>query len=524
MPAIGRRRFLRLLGQGALLASLPASPLWGDDADTVTVSILHTTDLHGHILPTVDYEGHADLGGLARCASQLRQWRRENPNSILVDIGDVYQGTEAGLLDRGATMIRAFNALAYDAWVIGNHEFDWGADALGHALNLSNMPALGANLLVEGRTPASGSTTWAKIRPYLVREVAGLRLAVIGLTTPGLDFWTPPENLGGFEALDPVETLRSVLAEISALKPDAIVLAGHMGLKRMDDFANQIGTLTREFPQIVACIGGHTHQNQPSVIINNVLYTQADHFGIHAGKLDLTFDRASRKLLRRDAVTVLMDHQIALDPTVLSLAQAELSAADLVLARRIGELIEPLGIAAPPGQASDVERLIASGMMAALRKKGVAVDAVWHGLFENAQLLTVGAKTVGDAWSVLPYENDMVTLDLAYPDLLALAREGAVAREPRHLTGLAVAGESVGRNYQVDAVLNPDRTSLTPKPFYRVALNAYDAQSAGQRLPVARQLAASPGNHRVFHSISTRDALIDFFVERGRVGMSSLLA
>ncbi len=90
-----RRRFLRALGQGTLLAALP-SALLAEQGDVVTVSILHTTDLHGHILPTVDYDNHPDLGGMARCITQIRQWQRENPNWALIDVGDVYQGTEAG--------------------------------------------------------------------------------------------------------------------------------------------------------------------------------------------------------------------------------------------------------------------------------------------------------------------------------------------------------------------------------------------------------------------------------------------
>ena len=86
--------------------------------DLVTISILHTTDLHGHILPTVDYDGRPDLGGMARCITQIRRWREENPNSILIDVGDVYQGTEFALRDQGRMMIDLFNLLRY-AWIIG---------------------------------------------------------------------------------------------------------------------------------------------------------------------------------------------------------------------------------------------------------------------------------------------------------------------------------------------------------------------------------------------------------------------
>src|ERR1700677_517179 len=147
-PATSRRHFLHTLGLGAIAASVPA-PLWG--ADTVTVSLLHTTDLHGHILPTVDYNDHPDLGGLARCATQIRQWRQQHPNSLLLDIGDVYQGTELGLRSRAPTMIRSLNALRYDAWVVGNHEFDWGLGPFSECIAASQMPVLSGNALVGGK-------------------------------------------------------------------------------------------------------------------------------------------------------------------------------------------------------------------------------------------------------------------------------------------------------------------------------------------------------------------------------------
>jgi len=521
-PATTRRRFLRLLGQGALLTALPA-PLWAADADTVTISILHTTDLHGHILPTTDYAGHIDLGGLARCASQIRQWRRDNPHSLLLDIGDVYQGTEVGLRTRGATMIRCLNALVYDAWVVGNHEFDWGPDAFAASVNASEMPVLSGNARIEGKPLGLATGPLAKIRPWLIKEVAGIRLAVLSATTPALTTWLPPENLAGFESLDPVEALRGLLHEIAAAKPDAILLAGHMGLTRLDDYANRVGALTREFPQLAVYLGGHTHQNHSSLIVNNVLYTQADHFGIYAGRVDLTFDRASRKLLHRAAVTVPMDHQVPLDPLVLSLAHDELAAADRILAQPLGELADLFGITSAFGQPSDVERLIASGMVAALRKRGIEVDAVLHGLFDDQHSLAPGAKTIADAWTVLPYENQIVTVDLAYADLLAVAQELGASVEPRNLMGVRVAGPTTGKSLRVDSLLAADGSPLPAKPTYRLALNAYDSQSAGQRFPTLGRLVAQPSNRRVLYPMQTRDALIDFFVSRQKISRASLL-
>jgi 5'-nucleotidase / UDP-sugar diphosphatase len=524
-PAFSRRRFLRMLGQGTLLAALPA-PLWADEADAVTISILHTTDLHGHILPTFDYNDNPDLGGLARCATQIRQWQRANPNSVLLDIGDVYQGTELGLRTRGGAMIRCLNALAYDAWVVGNHEFDWGMEAFADCVGLSSMPVLSGNAMIAGAPVgkfAESAGPLAKLRPWLLKEVAGIRLAIISLTTPALSTWLPPEKLTGFEVLDPVETLRALLPEVAAQKPDAILLAGHMGLTRRDDYANRVGALTREFPQLVAYLGGHTHQNHSSETVNNVLYTQADHYGIYVGKVDLTFDRTSRRLLRREAATVQMDHQIALDPLVLSLTRTDLDAADQVLAQKIGELTEPFDVASAFGRPSDVERLIGSAMLAALRKKGVEIDAVVHGLFDDKHPLAPGTKTVADAWAVLPYENEIVTVELARDDFLALARDFGSGRESRNLMGVRVIISGDGTTSQVEDLRAADGSPLPVKATYRIALNSYDSQSGGQRFPTVAKLVARPSNRRILHPIQIRDALIDFFLARQKVGKASLL-
>src|SRR6266581_7591875 len=148
-----RREFLKLAGRAGLLSAAPtlASAAATLNSNTVCISILHTTDIHGHILPTSDYDGNSDRGGLARCVTQIRRWRRQNRNSILIDVGDVYQGTDVGLRSKGELMIDLFNHLKYDAWIVGNHEFDWGVGPFMNALAKSDMPILAANMSMEGK-------------------------------------------------------------------------------------------------------------------------------------------------------------------------------------------------------------------------------------------------------------------------------------------------------------------------------------------------------------------------------------
>src|SRR4051794_14002531 len=176
-----RRQFVKALGGAGLGVALPnyARSAVQPDSDIVTISILHTTDLHGHILPTNDYEGRPDVGGLARCVTQIRRWQNENPHSLLIDIGDVYQGTQFALSDQGRSMIDLFNLLRYDAWIIGNHEFDWGVDPFLQALATSRMPVLAANTSLEGKPAGElhdAQHPFAKVQPFVLREIAGIKL------------------------------------------------------------------------------------------------------------------------------------------------------------------------------------------------------------------------------------------------------------------------------------------------------------------------------------------------------------
>src|SRR5437762_7801651 len=185
-----RRDFLKLAGRAGLLSAFPtlasASPAL--EPDLVCISILHTTDLHGHILPTSDYDGTANLGGLARCVTQIQRWRRQNPNSILIDVGDVYEGTDVSLRNKGGLMIDLFNHLNYDAWVIGNHEFDRGIEPFHDALQKSAMPVLAANLSFEGTSAGAfqdGKQSMAIVQPLVVKGMLGSQVGRICMTHSG---------------------------------------------------------------------------------------------------------------------------------------------------------------------------------------------------------------------------------------------------------------------------------------------------------------------------------------------------
>ncbi|MDX2080120.1 MAG: bifunctional UDP-sugar hydrolase/5'-nucleotidase [Terrimicrobiaceae bacterium] len=500
VQAWSRRGFLRSL---AATGALALTPRWlRASEDVVRISVLHTTDLHGNILPTSNYDGVPDLGGFARCATQIRSWRRENPNHLLVDVGDVYQGTETGFRTRGDIMRRCFEEVGYDGWVIGNHEFDWGPEPLAEFLGRSAIPALSAN----ASTPAGSDPAFSKVQPWVLKEFEGVKIGVIGLTTPGLPYWFRPEFLAGFDAGDPAKAARRAADGLLAAGADIIVIAGHMGRRPQgDDFANQVGAVVKAVPEAAVYLAGHTHREVPADRVDGVLYTQANYYGIHCGRVDLFVDRASRKLIRAESGLAMMDSSVPADPAILSLAARDLEETDRILGSPAGRIAERLEA---EGRPSAVELLIGTAIQAALAEKDRPVPIVLHGRFSDAPI-EPGPKTVADMWKIIPYENYVLRAHLTPGEMLAV--QSAIRQAGRRLSL-----SFLGVRFESDDVRFPNGEPLDPAKRYPVAMNTYDASSAGNRLPRLRDLTLAAEAKSEIVRVQTREALINFCSSRSQ--------
>jgi len=510
-----RRRFLaeagRVAASGALLQTAALAPLpavAGDLGRARTISIFHTTDLHGRILPTSTYEGLDDVGGFARCATCLRQWRQQSPHSLTVDVGDVVQGTAVSLDRGGNLMMELFNQLDYDAWTLGNHDFDWGPEKLLANIALAKAPVLSANLAIPAAAGGEGTGAWRGIKPWTIREVGGFRIALVGLITPGLSSWLAAETLGGLEATDPVEALRSSVAEARAAGADAVVVLGHMGWRFKDDYANPVRAILRDTQDIDVYLAGHSHQNQPSWMAHNVVCSQASYYGIHCGRVDLTFDLESRKLIDRRAFTLLMDDRFPLDPLVMQLAQPDLAGAEAQLSRTVATAAQKF---AGGGRGSRLGELLCAAFASALSQQGTPVEAVFHGTFSSGDL-AAGPVTVADCWRIIPYENLLVTGELSAGELLEVLREDAADKKSDRMLW---PFETIRGDNGLPAALHLAGEPVDPGRRFTFCCNSYDSQSGGRRLHRLCELLARPEAKRTLTAIDTRTALIGFCLRSG---------
>ena len=516
MIQTSRRRFLSTLSGSIAASSLPS--FGAEKQDLKTISIIHTTDLHGHILPTKTYEGIGNVGGLARCSTLIRTWRRQNPDNLLVDAGDLYQGTHLSRRNEGALMVKLLNKLNYDAWTLGNHDFDWGIDPAVAAVRDSNMPVLAGNLNIDGKvagTLEADSHPLSKIAPYQIFERAGFRIGVLGLTTPGLPFWLRPEMIKGLEPLDPAVVAKDIIAKMQSEGVDAIVAIGHMGSKfGKDDFANRVHAILEGNRDIDVYIAGHTHQDMAQYSFNGATYTQASYYGVHLGRVDLTFSREQRKLVHKRAFTIFMDNRFEPDPFVLAVARDEINAAEEELARPVGTVTAPLSADFKRGQPNDQEKLIAAAIQHALKQKQTSVDAVFHGAFLT-EAIPAGAKTMNDLWEVIPYENMIVTTELTGAQIVIMLEEvfNVNRFSDRNLVGIDVTVEKIDGSWKVRQLKRPGADSpIAPDEKVTIALNTYDAQSGGKRFMKLRDIVNAPESKATFYPVETRDALAEYFL------------
>ncbi|HKR60891.1 MAG TPA: metallophosphoesterase, partial [Pyrinomonadaceae bacterium] len=193
-------------------------PLLAARRGETLITVLHTNDTHSQIdpLPPNDrlYPGK---GGVARRATLVKRVRRENPNTLLIDAGDVFQGTPYFNFYRGEVEYKAMSAIGYDVGTLGNHEFDNGVDALAAALKFANFDLVSANYDVKGTALES------KVKRYVVRNVAGVRVGLFGMGISPVGLITPG-NFKGVTYRDPVAAAREVVTTLREKERCALVI------------------------------------------------------------------------------------------------------------------------------------------------------------------------------------------------------------------------------------------------------------------------------------------------------------
>jgi len=302
-----RRHFLTTASLASLALSLPKplssfsrmtnyatpwAPLLEPAPGETLITVLHTNDTHSQIDPILDNDKtYPAKGGVARRATLVKRIRKENPHTLLIDGGDVLQGTPYFNFYKGEVEYKAMSLIGYDAGTLGNHEFDNGVEALSKALQFANFDIVSTNYDVRG------SALESKVKTHVVKEVGGIRVGLFGLGISPNGLITP-ENFAPFKFLDPVRMARGVVKLLREQERCTLVLGmSHLGYYRNPNpQRNEFGDtqLAGQVDGIDFIASGHTHTFMKAPVLKkttngkDTIIFQVGRSGIYVGRVDFT--------------------------------------------------------------------------------------------------------------------------------------------------------------------------------------------------------------------------------------------
>lgn len=283
--SMNRRSFLQSLAIGtagtALFPSYAAAALTEQ-----RLVILHTNDTHSRIDPFADGR-NAGLGGVARRAALIKRIRQTNPNVLLLDSGDIFQGTPYFNFFKGELEFKAMSAMRYDVATLGNHDFDNGVDGLVAMLPHADFQFVSSNYEITEPTLKD------HVQPYTVRRVGNLKVGIFGL---GIDFagLVLADLHKGVAYTDPILAAKRSVETLRNEGCHLIICLSHMGYRYRGDRPSD-SALAQEVPEIDLILGGHTHTflDEPDAYTHpqagTTLVNQVGFAGIRLGRIDVTF-------------------------------------------------------------------------------------------------------------------------------------------------------------------------------------------------------------------------------------------
>ncbi len=292
-----RRNFIEKTAAGTALLSLGLSLSSFESAKVKHITILHTNDVHSHIDPfPLDDPRNPNMGGVSRRAELIETIRQENPNVLLFDAGDIFQGTPYFNYYGGELEFKLMSMMKYDLSTIGNHDFDNGVDGLTVQMPHATFEFVSANYDFKNTSMASF------VKPYKIFNKNGVKVGVFGLGVE-LDGLVDKQMFKETVYHNPVETSQEMVRILKKeQKCDLVICLSHLGYKYKEE-PNKISDLklaelTKDIDLI---IGGHTHTflDKPTIVKNldgkEVLVNQVGCYGINLGRIDFYLDNDKAK-------------------------------------------------------------------------------------------------------------------------------------------------------------------------------------------------------------------------------------
>lgn len=443
----------------------------------ITITIVHSNDMHDHVQPTKIR--NASYGGYARQATLIKQIRKNEKNVILLNAGDMFQGTLYFNVYEGLAEVAYMNAIGYDAMALGNHEFDNGPAGLKKFVDLATFPVLCSNLDFDAEPLLKG-----KIAPSTILTVSGEKVGIVGAETPDLPTISSPGP--NIKMKDLQASVQGTVDSLTAQGINKIILVTHIGYS--EDKA-----LATKLHDVDLIVGGHSHTplgtpdlpgwgksqgTYPTYVKDtqgtDVVIVQAYEWSKVLGHLTLDFDGKGHVKKVSNAKPIVVDDSVPEDLQIKSLTTAlEKPILDLQN-QKVGVATVQIPKEHLPGGESLMADVIADAMLEATAKMGTEVAFVNSGGVRAS--LEAGTITYGQAISVQPFGNTLTVLELHGTELKEAINQGVGTGgelQPSKGSRYRIDKSQPKGSQAVDIVING--RPLDPNGTYKVALPAFTA-------------------------------------------------
>jgi 2',3'-cyclic-nucleotide 2'-phosphodiesterase (5'-nucleotidase family) len=367
------------------------------------VRILHINDFHGFADGYKPYGSDEIQGGLAELAARADELRAEKPTLFLA-AGDMVQGNNWANLFQGKSSIEAMNAMNFDAMVVGNHEFDFGQAILKERIGEANFPVLGANVI--------GLST---LKPYVMKDLDGLTITVIGVVTGDTPVTTHPKNVTGLKFLPPEDTVSKYVRELRG-KSDIVIVLSHLGFSADYDLAKKVDGID-------VIVGGHSHTKvEKPALVGKTFIVQAFEHGKVLGVLDLTVEngRIIQASGRLESIKPIGKKNKAV-AAIVTRYQRQV---DAVMNETVGEALADLDGANVRLQETNLGNLVTDVM----RNVSGADAAIINGGTIRTSIKQ-GSIRVSNVYAVVPFDNYIVAIKLTGRQIRDTLEHGVSAIE-----------------------------------------------------------------------------------------------
>jgi len=397
------------------------------------VTMLHTNDTHG-TWPEAYYYG--DPEGFAFLASLIKAERAHNPNVLLLDAGDTFQGNAFAQYFRDADpnpIAGGMNLLNYDAMTIGNHEFNFGPATFASMLGQVNAPILGTiNLDDDG----SYGFINDHVQDYINLDVDGLKVTIFGLTNPRVYRYELPTNIPGLTFYSGLETGFAAVPEIlTAEDPDVLVGLTHMGYAPYGDEIDSDVLLAEGVSGIDVIIGGHSHTfldqavmvSDPTNNPDGTLIAQSGRYALNLGQVNVGF--IGGEVVLREGYLI-PAAEASVDGEMQTFLQPFEDALDVYTSTEIGQTTAPIDALAAYTQETSGANVQADAAVFELTDNGIDVDFHLSGAMSNRAVASDATPadpvtlTVNDMYTLMPYENSLLVMEMNGPQIKEVLERG----------------------------------------------------------------------------------------------------